>query len=240
MNEALWLTETDPLVLLDELYSMHTLGSERPQSRPSRMYLLACARREWDRLPGACRTLVALAEVYADAPRANEPVRATAEPVAETLMNSDGTRDDLLAAEAELACLSARAEVPPVTVLGAPPAPKLSLGEWHALATLVYLPFMPYKPPFAWVPRHLHNIDLLHETHGNPYRYVPFSPEWRTDTAVSLARTMYASRDFSAMPILADALQDAGCNSDDILDHCRGPGPHVRGCWVVDLVLGKA
>ena len=53
------------------------------------------------------------------------------------------------------------------------------------------------------------------------------------------AQQMYESRDFSAMPILADALQDAGCDNADILDHCRGPGPHVRGCWVVDLVLGK-
>jgi hypothetical protein len=50
---------------------------------------------------------------------------------------------------------------------------------------------------------------------------------------------IYDSRDFSAMPILADALQDAGCENTDILDHCRGSGPHVRGCWVVDLVLGK-
>ena len=49
----------------------------------------------------------------------------------------------------------------------------------------------------------------------------------------------HVSRDFTATPILADALQDAGCDSTDILDHCRGPGPHVRGCWVVDLVLGK-
>ena len=50
---------------------------------------------------------------------------------------------------------------------------------------------------------------------------------------------MYESRDFTAMPILADALQDAGCDSDDILTHCRQPGEHVRGCWVVDLLLGK-
>ncbi|QEG25961.1 hypothetical protein GobsT_06960 [Gemmata obscuriglobus] len=50
---------------------------------------------------------------------------------------------------------------------------------------------------------------------------------------------MYESRDFGAMPVLADALQDAGCDSDDILNHCRGDGVHVRGCWVVDLVLGK-
>ena len=50
---------------------------------------------------------------------------------------------------------------------------------------------------------------------------------------------MYESRDFAAMPILADTLQVAGCDNPDILNHCRGPGPHVRGCWVVDLVLGR-
>jgi hypothetical protein len=51
---------------------------------------------------------------------------------------------------------------------------------------------------------------------------------------------MYYPRDFSPMPILADALEDAGCDSPDVLSHCRGPGPHVRGCWVADLVLGKS
>jgi hypothetical protein len=81
--------------------------------------------------------------------------------------------------------------------------------------------------------------NLVRELVGNPSHPVSFSLEWRTDTAVTLARQMYQSGDFSAMPILADALQDAGCNSAEILDHCRGPGPHVRGCWVVDLVLGK-
>jgi hypothetical protein len=81
--------------------------------------------------------------------------------------------------------------------------------------------------------------NLIEEVFGNPFRHVTFSSEWRTDTAITLAQQMYDSRDFSAMPILADALQDAGCDSDDILSHCRGDGPHVRGCWVVDLVLGK-
>jgi hypothetical protein len=74
---------------------------------------------------------------------------------------------------------------------------------------------------------------------GNPFRPVAFSPEWRTHTVVALARQVYESRDFGAMPILADALQEAGCDSEDILDHCRAEGHHVRGCWVVDLVLGK-
>ncbi len=74
---------------------------------------------------------------------------------------------------------------------------------------------------------------------GNPFHPVAFSPEWRTGTALALARQMYEAREFIAMSILADALQDAGCDNDDILNHCRGEGPHVRGCWVVDLVLGK-
>lgn len=81
---------------------------------------------------------------------------------------------------------------------------------------------------------------LVRDVFGNPFRPINFSPEWRTDTALSLARHIYESRDFSAMPILADALQDAGCESDAILNHCRGDGAHVRGCWVVDAVLGKA
>jgi hypothetical protein len=80
---------------------------------------------------------------------------------------------------------------------------------------------------------------LLRDIFGNPYRTLAFKPPWRTDTVLAMAHLMYNSRDFSAMPILADALQDAGCDNTEILDHCRGPGPHVRGCWVVDLVLGK-
>jgi hypothetical protein len=85
----------------------------------------------------------------------------------------------------------------------------------------------------------LHGPPLVRDIFGNPFRPVAFSPAWRTDTALTLAKQMYASRDFSSMPVLADALQDAGCDSPDILDHCRGPGPHVRGCFVVDLLFDK-
>jgi hypothetical protein len=82
---------------------------------------------------------------------------------------------------------------------------------------------------------------LIRDIVGNPFRPVTFDPSWRTSTASALARQMYDSRDFAIMPILADALQDAGCDNDDILSHCRDPqGTHVRGCWVVDLVLGKS
>ena len=58
-------------------------------------------------------------------------------------------------------------------------------------------------------------------------------------TVVSLAEGIYAERAFDRLPILADALQDAGCDNPDVLDHCRGDGPHARVCWVVDLILGK-
>jgi len=57
-------------------------------------------------------------------------------------------------------------------------------------------------------------------------------------TASTLARAVYEERAFDRLPILADALEDAGCNETLVLNHCRGPGPHVRGCWVVDLLLG--
>ena len=83
-------------------------------------------------------------------------------------------------------------------------------------------------------------IGLARDIFGNPFRPVTVSAAWRTDTASAVASQMYESRDFSAMPILADALQDAGCDNTAILDHCRDVNhPHVRGCWVVDMVLGK-
>ena len=82
-------------------------------------------------------------------------------------------------------------------------------------------------------------VSLLRAIFGNPLHPVVFDASWRTSTVVALASQMYASRDFSPMPILTDSLQDAGCEDERILGHCRGPGPHVLGCWVCDLILGK-
>ena len=81
---------------------------------------------------------------------------------------------------------------------------------------------------------------LLRDVFGNPFRPVQFAKGWRSESAVSLARTAYDTRDFTLLPVLADALEEAGCDHAEVLSHCRGPGPHVRGCWVVDLVLGKS
>jgi len=81
---------------------------------------------------------------------------------------------------------------------------------------------------------------LFRDVVGNPFRPASIDMMWSTSTVTALAQQMYDSRDFSAMPILADALQDAGCDNDDILNHCRHANAiHVRGCWVIDLVLGK-
>jgi hypothetical protein len=83
------------------------------------------------------------------------------------------------------------------------------------------------------------HCQLVRDIYGNPFRPITISSSWLTSTVFALSRQMYDSRDFSAMPILADALQDAGCDNAAVLNHCRDAiGVHVRGCWVVDQVLG--
>ncbi len=74
---------------------------------------------------------------------------------------------------------------------------------------------------------------------GNPFRPVSVEPSWLTSTVTALAEGIYAERAFDRMPILADALEEAGCDHADILNHCRELGEHVRGCWVVDLLTGR-
>ncbi|MBY0526866.1 MAG: hypothetical protein K2R98_25965 [Gemmataceae bacterium] len=81
---------------------------------------------------------------------------------------------------------------------------------------------------------------LLRDIIGNPFQSVTLNSDHRTNAAVGLAEAIYADRAFDRLPILADALEDAGCTDADILNHCRQPGEHVRGCWVVDLLLGRS
>ncbi|MBP3961041.1 hypothetical protein J8F10_37955 [Gemmata sp. G18] len=95
----------------------------------------------------------------------------------------------------------------------------------------------------------------MREIFGNPFCPVAFNPAWRSSDVMILANGVYTDRAFDRMPILADALQDAGCNNDDLLGHLRDPAlvprehtdstsdpppvSHVLGCWALDLVLGK-
>jgi hypothetical protein len=83
---------------------------------------------------------------------------------------------------------------------------------------------------------------ILLDIFGNPFRPVtldPFWLAWSNGTILKLTQAIYDERAFDRLWILADALEEAGCTNADILSHLRGPGPHVRGCWVVDLILGK-
>jgi hypothetical protein len=84
---------------------------------------------------------------------------------------------------------------------------------------------------------------LLRDVIGNPFRPAIMAQAWLTwndGTTRRIGQAIYGKRAFNRMPILADALEDAGCDNANILAHCRGPGPHVRGCWVVDLLQGKS
>ncbi|MBY0522840.1 MAG: hypothetical protein K2R98_05560 [Gemmataceae bacterium] len=83
---------------------------------------------------------------------------------------------------------------------------------------------------------------MVREIFGNPFRPMSVEPScvaWCGATVGKLADVIYEERAFDRLPILADALEDAGCTDAAILEHCRGPGLHVRGCWVVDLLLGR-
>ena len=81
---------------------------------------------------------------------------------------------------------------------------------------------------------------LAHCLFGNPFRLTTFDPAWCTPTTTAVAQAIYEDRRFADLPILADALEEAGCADADILDHLRSGGEHYRGCWPVDLCLGNS
>lgn len=85
-----------------------------------------------------------------------------------------------------------------------------------------------------------HLSDLVRDLFGNPFHHVHPDRAWLTPAAVEIAMLMYDAGHFGRMPALADLLDSAGCTNAEVVGHCRGPGPHVRGCWVVDLVLRKS
>src|SRR5262249_8421778 len=107
----------------------------------------------------------------------------------------------------------------------------------EAANEIIYTPGLP--------DRHT-KCDLLRDIFGNPFRPVAFDPTWRTPTVTALVTAAYDDRilpagtlDLARLAVLADALEDVGCYDEAILSHLRQPSPHVRGCWAVDLLLGK-
>jgi hypothetical protein len=128
-------------------------------------------------------------------------------------------------------------------------APSAYEGAWQAVDWLTSaLTLMPRDPdalsqfPILAGEIVKRSVHFLRDIFDNPFRPVTIDPAWltwRDGTFPKLAQAIYDEHAFDRLLILADALEDAGCDNADILAHCRGPGPHVRGCWVIDLLLGK-
>lgn len=221
MTEAEWQSATDPTPMLEFLRG-------RASERKLRLLMVACARLLWGRVPpGEMREAVEAAERAADGVPWEDELTGYCDrlyrmPVDAGRKTGQNWFKDQSSEELGVY----------FTVLKTTGAGCGILTIIPRLATSTGGPFI--LPLIGSLLPH-----LIRDIFGNPFRPVTFSPDWRTDSVLSLAKQMYDGREFSAMPILADALQDAGCDSEDVLDHCRGGGPHVRGCWVVDLVLGK-
>jgi hypothetical protein len=129
------------------------------------------------------------------------------------------------------------------------PVYKAALEHTSDRATAVGGRLVTYWPPAFPDQTALHasrqvRASVLRDVFGNPFRPPrPVDPAWLTfngGAARSLAQSVHDSGRLDRLPLLADALEDAGCADADLLGHLRSPGPHVRGCWAVDLVLGKS
>ena len=211
MTEAEWLASANPIALLAHLNCP-------PGTRKHRLYAVACCRLHWHLLTEPeSREGVEWAERFADELVVYD----------EEYRRLDWYSEGAMFGAGEAYRLDPTSE-----------AFAKSNAAYFAHVTMIFDKLLPRDPAFR-KHRRLLSVPLLRDIFGNPFPPVAFDPSWRTEAVVGLARGMYEARDFAPMPILADALEDAGCDNADVLAHCRGPGPHVRGCWVVDLVLGK-
>ncbi|WP_227254835.1 hypothetical protein [Frigoriglobus tundricola] len=236
MTEAQWLSHSDPLTMLPFL-------KKTASDRKLRLFACGCARRIWHMLSDErSRTAVETAERHADGRADNEQLARACEDAFEANRDIRSTEPQSDAADMA-ACVACDAAWPNEDMRTSPTGDEYSGVVDAAQCTASAAEYAAHGAKRE--PRRERKVEeqalanYVRDIFGNPFRPVTFSADWRTDTTVSLARQMYDTRDFSAMPILADALQDTGCDSAEILAHSRGPGPHVCGCWVVDLVLGK-
>ncbi len=253
MTEAEWLACTDPKSMLGFLRG-------NVSDRKLRLFAVACCRSIWQFLTERNgRVAVEMSERYADAvvnqrelakarrnaqktlttinkaqPQAYENSRDAGEAgsILMTAINaaeSSADKDSFSAAWSANTC-AAHTKGFQAAALGAPASyddSDIYVREELAGREKQYL-------------RQRH---LLHDIFGNPFRTLTIAPSWlswNNVTIPKLAPGIYTNRAFDRLPILADALEVAGCDNADILAHCRNGGEHVRGCWVVDLLLGKS
>jgi len=222
MTEAEWLECIDP-------QKMFAFVQGKVSDRKLRLFAVACCRRIW--------------HLFTD-------VRSKA--AIELIEQYDGqiNRELLDATQAEEAADEANTVLLECPQNNIPPEVMLAEATAYAAWWAVHPPYYADQTAevAAFAVRISTGVDsesrlqtaLFREILGNPFRPVTAEPTWLTPTVVSLATAIYDERAFDRLPILADALEDAGCTNANILDHCRQPGEHVRGCWAVDLVLGKS
>jgi hypothetical protein len=239
MTEDEWLACDDPRPMMEFLRAKRSASRTKGGKRRLRLFACVCVRGIWPLLRQVgSRQALYYAELYADG-QTTEYDLATANRAARVALAHEsgeiGNSPYWQSAEAAGHLTVKRfdgEDHPSVTHASHSAASAWAMDRTRSVAGSTH--------GTEFRARQAVHADWLRDIFGNPFRSVSFSASWRTDTAVSLARQMYESRDFSAMPILADALQDAGCDSDEVLNHCRDAKQvHVRGCWVVDLVLDK-
>jgi hypothetical protein len=219
MTEADWLAGTDPQGMLAFLFT-HPGYSERKV----RLFAAACY---WQ-----------VEEFHRDEPPFDAEVEAV-ERYADGLIG----RDDLLAASlAHYRQLFPGEEESALRFVNQEADYAAWMADWAAQRSR-------YAGDGAWPAgaAEAGQADLLRDIFGNPFRPLTVSPAWRTPQLVALARAAYDERELPSglldparLAVLADALEEAGCDQPELLAHLRGPGPHVRGCWAVDLILGKS
>jgi hypothetical protein len=217
MTEAEWLTWTEPKPMLEFLQG-------KTSERKVRLFAVACCRRIWHLLTDErSRIAVEVAEQFADGyptPRQPRLVYEAASDAADRFSTSTPWFG------------AARAAADAVRTY--PPTFEHIMVNGVQSAAVAAAWAVPSETPVQ--------AALIRDIFGNPFRSITLNPIWLTwhdGLLVSMSRQLYDSRDFSDMPILADALEEAGCSDQDILGHCRSGDEHVRGCWVVDLVLSK-
>ena len=227
-----WLRATDTSRML---WRLGELGVARRKAGRRKLRLLACAlcRSVWERLTDPrIRSAVEAAERFAEG-NATDAERAEAEAQGFAAMHDlqrqarEADPDSSVARAARMGSLYLAGTA--LTVVSGSPARDIAT----AVAAVVRT--------WGSVPDSV-SSELVREVFGNPFRPVRVDPSWLAwdgGTVRKLARSVHDEQAVERLPILADALEEAGCADAQLLAHLRGPGPHFRGCWAVDLLLGR-
>lgn len=219
-TEEEWLTCTDPLTMI-----RHLRG--KVSDRKLRLFACACCRRVWDHLSEEqSRKAVEIAEAFAEGKATSEEMKSAysalphvgSMPACVAHANADRAARSAASATADIAWSSVYIDegVGLFVSEGTDQAANRRRGAESSA-----------------------QCALLREIIGNPFKPVPLDPAWLTPVVIALAREIYDERAFGRLALLARALEEAGCEKAELLVHCREPGEHVRGCWLIDALLDE-